>query len=110
MDKRAALDVLARFREALVSQGVHAPRLVLFGSHATGEAREDSDIDVVVISEAFVGVSHWDRITLLGKAICASHVLIEAVPMTQQEWEGGGSLIAEFARDGEEVPAKSGSS
>ena len=105
MDRRAVLDILARFRETLVSQGVHAPRLVLFGSHARGEAREDSDIDVVVISETFVGMSHWDRITLLGKPICASHLLIEAVPMTKEEWEGGRSLIADFAREGEEIPA-----
>jgi len=88
-----------------VSQGVSAPRIVLFGSHAQGNAREDSDIDVVVISDAFAGKSHWERITLLSKAILAGHVLIEAVPMTESEWEGGTSLIAEFARDGEEIPS-----
>lgn len=105
MDKRAVLDALARFREALATQGVHADRLVLFGSHARGKAREDSDIDVVVVSEAFAGKSHWERITLLSKAICASDVLIEAIPMTRMEWEEGPSLIAEFAREGEEIPA-----
>lgn len=105
MDKRAVLEALSGFREALASQGVHDPRLVLFGSHAQGTAREDSDIDVVVVSDAFAGKSHWERITLLSKAICASHVLIEAVAMTPDEWEHGGSLIAEFAREGVEIPA-----
>ena len=105
MDKKAVLDALARFREALAAEGVCAPRLILFGSHARGEAREHSDIDVAVVSDAFEGKSHWERITLLSKAICASHVLIEAVAMTRDEWEHGGSLIAEFAREGEEIPA-----
>lgn len=105
MDKRAVLDALAHFREALASQGVSAPRLVLFGSHARGKAREDSDIDVVVVSDTFDGKSHWERIAVLSKAICASHVLIEAVAMTRDEWEHGESLIAEFAREGQEIPA-----
>ena len=39
------------------------------------------------------------------KAIYATDVLIEAVPMTPDEWGNGESLIAEFAREGEEIPA-----
>lgn len=105
MDKRAALEALGCFRKALVELGVNTPRVILYGSHARGEPREDSDIDVVVISDAFKGKSHWDRITLLSKAICASNPLIEAVAMTQQEWDEERSLIATFAREGEEVPA-----
>jgi len=35
----------------------------------------------------------------------ASHVLIEAVPMTPKEWADGESLIADFAREGEVIPA-----
>jgi len=105
MDRRAVLEALACFRKALVSLGVSAPRVILFGSHAHGAPREDSDIDVIVVSDAFNGKSHWDRIALLSKAICASNTLIEAVAMTQQEWEEGRSLIADFAKQGEEVPA-----
>ena len=103
MDKSAVLDALARFREALALQGVDSPRVVLFGSHVHGTAREDSDIDVVVISDAFTVMSHWDRVKLLSKAICASNVLIEAVAMTKAEWNSGESLIAAYAREGEEV-------
>ena len=105
MDRKAVLDILGRFRTTLDAAGVRNPRLVLFGSYAHGDAREDSDIDVVVISDTFERMSHWERITLLSSAICASNVLIEAVPMTLEEWEDGGSLIAEFAREGEEIPA-----
>jgi hypothetical protein len=105
MDKAAVLDALRRFRKALAAQGVSNCRLILYGSHANGTAREDSDIDVVVVSDAFAGMPHWERITLLSKAICASEVLIEAVSMTRREWDEGDSLIAEFAREGQEIQA-----
>lgn len=105
MDKDAAINALAQFRKALAEEGAPSARLILFGSHARGDAREESDIDVVVVSDAFQGMAHWDRITLLSKAICASNVLIEAIPMTPNEWENRGSLVAEFAREGEEVLA-----
>lgn len=105
MDKNAVLAALKLFRQALAVHGVAECRLFLYGSHARGNPRPDSDIDVVVVSNAFEGTSHWDRIVLLSDAICASNVLIEAVAMTPKEWEEGNSLIADFAREGQEVPA-----
>jgi predicted nucleotidyltransferase len=44
--------VLARYREAL-EHSVRVEALVLFGSYARGDAREDSDIDVLVVSPDF---------------------------------------------------------
>jgi uncharacterized protein len=49
MDKKAALEVLSRFRRAIESQRIRVDKLILFGSYATGANREGSDIDVVVI-------------------------------------------------------------
>ena len=105
MDKAAAINALAQFRKALEDLGINGITLILFGSHAKGNPREDSDIDVVVLSEDFGRMADWDRIKLLSKAICASHVLIEAVGLTPAEWESGESIIAEYARDGEVIAA-----
>ena len=103
MDKRAAVKVLAKFCGALRKQGVDDPRVFLFGSHANGTPREDSDIDVVVLSESFSGKSHWERVQILSKAIVSSHTLIEATALTPGEWESGDFLISEYARQGMEV-------
>jgi predicted nucleotidyltransferase len=45
-DLRAGLDAL---------YGERLARLVLFGSHARGDAREDSDVDVLVVLRGEVG-------------------------------------------------------
>jgi uncharacterized protein len=103
MDKGAVLDILRRFGCALETRGVRTERMVLFGSYATGTYHEWSDIDVVVVSDDFVGMGYWDRITILSDAICELRAPIEAVAKTVEEWESGASLIVAFATDGELV-------
>lgn len=43
-----------RFKEALLKKGYPIEKVFLFGSYATGTPREDSDIDVAVISRPFL--------------------------------------------------------
>jgi len=103
MDKDAVLKIIGDFGKALESEGIKLPKIILFGSYSTGTQREDSDIDLVVISEDFAGKDYWKRIDILSNAIFAVFKPIEAVAMTPEEWERGDSLIVEFARHGEVV-------
>ena len=103
MDKEAVLEIIERFREALIEVGVEPAKMVLFGSYAGGHPHEGSDIDLVVISEDFAGKDHWERIVLMSDAIHKVWEPIEPVAMTPEEWENCDSLIALFARDGEVV-------
>ena len=64
MNRKQALDILARLKPDLVRRfGV--TRLALFGSTVRGEARSDSDIDIVVAfdgpatSEKYFGVQFY---------------------------------------------------
>jgi len=77
--------------------------LILFGSYATGRYREDSDIDVVVISQDFNDKGYWERIDILSSAIYQVFQPIEAVAMTPEEWEKGKSLLVDYAKGGEVV-------
>jgi predicted nucleotidyltransferase len=103
MDKKAALKILSRFREAIESQHVKVDKLILFGSYATGANREGSDIDVVVISRDFAAKDYWERTDILSQAIYDVFEPIEAVALTPEEWEKGESPIVEYAKTGEIV-------
>ena len=100
IDKNTVLNILSRFRLVLETQGLKVNRLVLFGSYADGTYKEGSDINVVVISEGFEGKDYWERLDILSNAINEIFEPIEAVAMTQEEWERGESVVCEYAREG----------
>jgi len=103
MGQDTVLDTVRQFKNALESSGVRVERMILYGSHANGTAREDSDIDVVVVSPSFSGKSYWERIDLLTEAIYRVLAPIEASAFTPEEWESDKSLMVDFARNGVRV-------
>jgi len=103
MDKSTVLEIISRFREAIEFKGIRVNKLVLFGSYARGTYREESDIDIAVISEDFAGKDYWERIEILSDAIYDLFEPIEALAVTPDEWEKKESLIIDYAKDGEVV-------
>lgn len=100
MGQDTAINMVKQFKEALESLNIRVEQLILFGSHAAGTAREDSDIDIVVISSSFADKSYWERIDILSEAIHKVFAPIEASAFTPEEWKAGKSLIVDYARDG----------
>jgi predicted nucleotidyltransferase len=103
MDKKAALEIVSRFRNAIEAQNVKVEKLILFGSYVTGANREGSDIDVVVISKDFAGKDYWERTDILSQAIFEVFEPIEAVALTPDEWEKKESVVVDYAKTGEIV-------
>jgi hypothetical protein len=103
MDKKRIYEIIAAFRKALEEEGIKAQKLILFGSYSTGQSREDSDIDLIVISRDFSGKSYWERIDIFSRAIYRVFEPIEATAFTPEEWESTDSLIADYAKNGEVV-------
>lgn len=103
MDKKAVLVIVSEFRKAIESAGILPQKMILFGSYVSGHPRKDSDIDIVVISEDFEKKSYWERIDILSAAVFKVFKPIEAVAMTQREWDVGDSMIINYARNGEVV-------
>lgn len=101
MDKRAAIDIIARFQKGIESRGIRPLKIILYGSYAAGTNREGSDIDIIVISDDFTGKSYWERIDILSDAIYEIFAPVEVVGLTQDEWEQGDSFATDFARNGE---------
>ena len=103
MDKAAVMKVISDFGRALEAENIKPQKIILFGSFSAETQRQDSDIDLVVISEDFTGKDYWERIDILSAAIYTVFEPIEAVAMTPAEWQSGDSLIADYARNGEVV-------
>ena len=103
MDKRSVLKIIEDFRKVLELKGVKAEKIILFGSYATGQYRDDSDIDLVVISHDFENKSYWERIDILSDAIYEIFEPIEATAFTSHEWNSRESIITDFAKDGEVI-------
>ena len=103
MDKAAVVKIISDFGRALEAENIKPQKIILFGSFSAETQRQDSDIDLVVISEDFTGKDYWERIDILSAAIYTVFEPIEAVAMTPVEWQSGDSLIADYARNGEVV-------
>ena len=103
MDKKQVLKITSDFRKSLIKHGLSVDNIVLYGSYFDGRYHEGSDIDLVVISQDFQGKGLLERIDMMLDALCEVFKPIEAYPMTPEEYENGDSMIALFAKDGEEV-------
>ncbi len=58
MDKKRT-EIIKKIRAFLKKQAVE--KAILFGSYARGEAKEDSDIDLILVSKEFEGKSALKR-------------------------------------------------
>ncbi len=83
--KREIEEVIKKYKEELIKLGINPQRVVLYGSYARGNPREDSDIDLVVISDDFKNMNIRERLETLGLA--AGRILepIEAIGYTEDE-------------------------
>lgn len=53
MAQKTIVELVQRFLHRLLQEGIPVERAFLYGSYARGEEGEDSDIDVMVVSEIF---------------------------------------------------------
>ena len=74
-----------RYKRQLATMGIRVERVFLFGSQARGEAREGSDIDVIVVSPDFDRKSVRERAEILGVAAARILEPIQAMGVTPQE-------------------------
>lgn len=77
--------VVKRYRVQLQKMGIRPTRVLLYGSQATGTAREGSDIDLIVISGDWKKYNNRQRLELLG--IAAARILepVQAQGFTPSE-------------------------
>jgi predicted nucleotidyltransferase len=98
-------ELIRRYILALETRGVPVERVILFGSHAAGSSRTDSDIDLAVISSRFETMSLVARYETLGLANRDLQAPFEVVGFspTQVAQCEPESFLAEILKTGQDV-------
>jgi uncharacterized protein len=90
--------------EALKNHGIEVKEVILFGSCVRGRNKEESDIDVAIVSDAFSGDRFEDRrrIVPLRRGIDNR---IEPIPLTPEAFASRGNLVDEIKKTGVRIAA-----
>lgn len=67
-DEPAIVKEMAPFRRELARHLGDVREIIVFGSRVHGKPHEDSDVDVLVVSESFAGLTYVRRAALTRKA------------------------------------------
>ncbi|MDT8317880.1 MAG: nucleotidyltransferase domain-containing protein [bacterium] len=97
-----AIDIVKRYIGELRKNGIPIQEAIIFGSYAKGKPREESDIDVALISSSFTGDRFEDRrrIVPFRRGIDSR---IEPMPFRPEDYERGGNLVDEIKRTGRAI-------
>jgi predicted nucleotidyltransferase len=77
--------IITSYKEALESLGIDVERVILYGSFAKGKQRDDSDIDLVIVSKDFQDMNLRERLEVLGIASIRIMKPVEARGYTLEE-------------------------
>jgi Nucleotidyltransferase domain. len=68
MAKRTVKEVIKFLARCLRDKGLNISKIIVFGSYAYGKATDESDIDVVIVSDDFRGKNIFKRAELTKEA------------------------------------------
>jgi predicted nucleotidyltransferase len=96
MDKRYH-SIIEEYKKNLSSLGIRIKKVILYGSYARGKATEESDIDLVVISDDFKNMDLWERLCILAHARIGIKEPMEILGLTENEFneESEGTFIGD---------------
>lgn len=77
--------IVNRYKKELETLGILPKEIILYGSYASGNPRDESDIDLIVISDDFKNMSLRERLEILGIAAGSVFEPIEALGYTEEE-------------------------
>lgn len=78
-------DIITRYCAQLETMGIRVEGVILYGSHARGEAKDSSDIDLLIVSPDFETLNAQDRLEQLGMAAARLWQPIGAIACTPDE-------------------------
>ncbi len=98
----SVVNIIKKYIQELKENGIVIQEAIIFGSYAKGTYKEDSDIDVALVSSEFSGDRFEDRrkIVPLRRKIDNR---IEPMPFLPDDFSRGGNLVDEIKRTGKKI-------
>ncbi|MFH0790003.1 MAG: nucleotidyltransferase domain-containing protein [Candidatus Omnitrophota bacterium] len=87
-------NLINRYICLLKQRGIRVSKVILFGSHAKGMAKPDSDIDIAVISSQF-GQNNLEEMMFLRKLALEIDSHIEPLPFSPHDMEDRYSTLTQ---------------
>ena len=107
MVKKSTLKAVIFMKDRLQQTGLNIQKIIVFGSQAKGKYNDDSDIDIIVISNDFRNKNIFKRARLTKDAeimtIKKFMIPLDIVTMTPEEFANDKSLLSDYARGGEVI-------
>ena len=107
MAKKKIKTIIEYLKNLLEKRGFEIDKIILFGSYVRGNYREDSDVDIVVISKDFSGKDIFERAKMLGDIewLLMEKFLIplDIITMSPEDFKKGISPISQYAKEGEVI-------
>lgn len=103
--KDLTIEIVTKYIEELEKNKIHIIEAFIFGSHAKGKTKPESDIDVALISDAFTGDRFKDRRKIVPFRRKIDN-RIEPIPFKPEDFSNGGTLAEEIKRTGVSILRK----
>ena len=96
------IKILKRYVAELEKNNIHLKAAILFGSYATGNYRELSDIDIALVSDDFEGVRFFDKEKIKKPTLAIDH-RIEPLPFRTEDFSEDNVFVKEILKTGVRV-------
>ena len=91
--------IIEKYQKELIKLNLTPQKIILYGSYRDDNPREESDIDLIVISENFAEMNLRERLEILGLAAGRVFEPIEAIGYTQEEIKNSKETFLESILD-----------
>jgi uncharacterized protein len=100
LDREAAIKRSKEFVTELLALNVNLRKAILFGSFATNEQKEWSDIDIALVADEFIGFGFEDKKYFAKLIIRKLYSMIQTKTYQTSYFEKGDPFIEEIIKTG----------
>jgi hypothetical protein len=95
-------EIVKEYIKELKKNNIPVEKAMIFGSYVKGKIKEESDIDISIVSKVFTGNRFEDRrkIVPLRRKIDSR---LEPIPFSLEDFHKGGNLIDEIKKTGKVI-------